>query len=84
MIYDSIDKHTDVPDEVTLTIVCWWVKGLTTPDGGIESFNMNKHLRRLPSQAVRPLEPIEVPLLGKGVTLVALTTHNGQKPEQPI
>ena len=54
------------------------------PDGGTKSFNMSKHLRRLPSQTVRPLEPIKVPLLGRGVTLMALTTHNGQKPEQPI
>ena len=81
---DSTDKHTDVPDEVTLTIVRWQVKGLTTPDGGTESFNMNKHPRRLPSQIVRKLEPIKTPLLGKGVTSVALTTHNGQKSEQLI
>ena len=54
------------------------------PDGGTKSFNMSKHLRRLPSQTVRSLGPIKVPLLGRGVTLVALTTHSGQKLEQPI
>ena len=54
------------------------------PDGGTKSFNMSKYLRRLPSQTVRPLEPINVPLLGRGVTLVALTTHNSQNPEQLI
>ena len=77
IVTDSTDKHTDVPDEVTLTIVRWRVKGLTTPDGNTELFNMSKHSRRLPSQTVKPLEPIKAPLLGKGVTSVALTTHNG-------
>ena len=77
LLLDSTDEHIDVPDEITLTIVRWQVKGLTTPDGNTESFNMSKHFRRLPSQTVRPLEPIKAPLLGKGVTLVALTTHNG-------
>ena len=77
LLLDSTDEHIDVPDEITLTIVRWQVKGLTTPDGNTESFNMSKHFRRLPSQTVRPLEPIKAPLLGKGVTPVALTTHNG-------
>ena len=76
-LIDSTDKHTDVPDEVTLMTVRWRVKGLTTPDGDTESFNMSKHFRRLPSQTVWPLEPIKALLLGKGVTSVALTTHNG-------
>ena len=74
---DSIDEHTGVPDEVTLTTLWWRVKGLTTPDEDTGSFNMSKHFRRLPSQIVRPLEPIKAPLLGKGVTSMALTTHNG-------
>ena len=74
---DSTDEHTDVLDEVTLTTVQWRVKGLTTPDEDTESFNMSKHFRRLPSQTVRPLESIKAPLLGKGITSMALTTHNG-------
>ena len=74
---DSIDEHTSVPDEVTLTTLWWRVKGLTTPDEDTGSFNMSKHFRRLPSQIVKPLEPIKAPLLGKGVTSMALTTHNG-------
>ena len=77
LLLHSTNEHTDVPDEVTLTIVRWRVKGLATPDGDTESFNMSKHFRRLSSQTVRPLEPIKAPLLGKGITPVALTTHNG-------
>ena len=73
---DSTDEHTDIPNELTLTTVRWRVKGLTTPDGDTESFNMSKHFRRLPSQTIRPLEPIKALLLGKGVTSMALTTHN--------
>ena len=77
MSNDSTDEYTDVLDEVTMTKVRWQVKGSATPDGDTESFNTSKHSRRLPSQAVKPLEPIKAPLLGKGVTSVALTTHNG-------
>ena len=57
-IIDSTDEHTDVLDEVTMTKVRWQVKGSATPDGDTESFNTSKHSRRLPSQAVKPLEPI--------------------------
>ena len=74
---DSTDKHTDVPNEVTMTNVRWWVKGSVTPDGDIGSSNTSKNSRRLPSQTGKPLEPIKALLLGKGVTSVALTTHNG-------
>ena len=76
-IIDSIDEHTDVLDEVTMTKVRWRVKWSATPDGDIESFNMSKYSRRLPGQAVKPLEPIKTSLLGKDVTSMALTTHNG-------
>ena len=47
------------------------------PDEDTGSSNMSKHSRRLPSQTVKSLEPIKAPLLGKGITSVALTTHNG-------
>ena len=77
MVSDSTDEHTDVPDEVTMTNVRWWVKGSVTPDEDTGSSNTSKNSRRLPSQTGKSLEPIKAPLLGKGVTSVALTTHNG-------
>ena len=77
MYIDSTDEHTDILDEATMTNVHWQVKGSITPDGDIGSFNTSKHSRRLPSQAGKPLEPIKAPLLGKGITIVTLTTHNG-------
>ena len=33
MVSDSTDEHTDVPDEVTMTNVRWWVKGSNTLGG---------------------------------------------------
>ena len=74
---DGTDKHTDILDEATMTNVNWRVKGSITPDGDTWLFNTIKHSKRLPSQAGKPLEPIKAPLLGKGVTTVALTTPNG-------
>ena len=76
-IIDSIDEHTDVLDEVTMTKVRWRVKGSVMPDEDTWSSNTSKHSRQLPSQTVKPLEPIKALSLGKGVTSVALTTHNG-------
>ena len=77
MDVDSTDEHKDVLDEVTVMKVRWRVKGSATTTGIQKSFNTSKHSRRLPSQTGKPLEPIKAPLLGKGVTSVALTTHNG-------
>ena len=74
---DSTDEHKDVLDEVTVMKVRWRVKGSARLDGDTWSFNTSKHFRRLPSQTGKLLELIKSPLLGKGVTTVALTTHNG-------
>ena len=67
----------DALEEVTMTKVRWQVKGSVMPNGDTESFNTSKHSMRLLSQTVKPLEPIKAPLLGKGVTSVASTTHKG-------
>ena len=77
MSRDSTDEHTDILDEATMTNEHWRVKGSARPDGDTGSSKTSKHPRRLPSQTGKPLEPIKAPLLGKGVTTVALTTHNG-------
>ena len=77
MSRDSTDEHTDILDEATMTNEHWRVKGSARPDGDTGSSKTSKHSRRLPSQTGKPLEPIKAPLLGKGITTVALTTHNG-------
>ena len=74
---DSTDEHTDIPDEADMTNKHWRVKGSARSDGDIGSSKASKHYRQLPSQTVKPLEPIKAPLLGKGVTTIALTTPNG-------
>ena len=74
---DSTDEHTDILDEAAMTNKHWRVKLSARLDGDTGSSKASKHSRRLPSQTGKPLEPIKTPLLGKGVTIVALTTHNG-------
>ena len=77
MSIDSTDEHTNVLDKATMTNVHWLVKESVTPDEDTGSSNTSKYSKQLPSQTGKPLEPIKAPLLGKGVTTIALTTHNG-------
>ena len=77
MAPDSTDEHTDILDEASMTNKHWRVKGSAKPNGDTGSSKASKHSGRLPSQTGKPLESIKAPLLGKGVTTVALTTHNG-------
>ena len=77
MAPDSTDEHMDILDEASMTNKHWQVKGSVRPDGDTGLSKASKHSGRLPSQIGKPLEPIKAPLLGKGVTTVALTTHNG-------